>query len=312
MSKNLKTHDVIIIGAGPAGIGAALAFKKEGIDFALLENSAPGGKINIAPRVDNYPGYTKIAGPDLAYAFYERLINAGIKINGEEVISLIKEENRFKIETDQNIYKAKAVLVASGAQERKLGLPNEEELFGKGISYCALCDGHFFKDQTVAIVGGGNSALKECIYLAGLVKKLYLIHRRKEFRGLTKFVKEIEEEHLNVEILTPYIVLEIIGDENLKALKIQNTETQEIKILEVQGFFPLVGLIPNTSFIKIEGVLDDYRYIPVDNKTMMTNLSGLFAAGDVLPRIIKQIYLSEHDGTVAAKNISEYLKTQGV
>ncbi|MFA5503041.1 MAG: FAD-dependent oxidoreductase [Bacilli bacterium] len=307
MSKNLKTHDVIIIGAGPAGIGAALSLHHEGVDFAILEYSAPGGKINVAPRVDNYPGYTKIPGPDLAFAFYERLLAVGIQINGEEVISLTKEGNKFKIETDQNIYEAKAVLVASGAQEKKLGLPKEEELFGKGISYCALCDGHFFKDQTVVVVGGGNSALKESLHLAGLVKKLYLVHRRREFRGLNKFVKEIEELG-NVEILTPYIATEIIGDDQLKALRIQNVETDEIKILEVDGFFPLVGLNPNTTFVKIEGILDDYRYIPVDNKTMMSPVEGLFAAGDVLPRIIKQIYLSEHDGKVAAKSIIEYLK----
>lgn len=307
MSKNLKKVDVVIIGAGPAGIGAAVALKKAGADFVILESSAPGGKVNIAPRVDNYPGHFQISGPDLAYVFYERLINEDIKLQGETVLSLTKEGNNFKVEGDQNIYDARAVLIATGAKEKKIGIPNEEELFGKGISYCGLCDGHFFKDQVIAIVGGGNSALKEASYLSGIVKKLYLVHRRNEFRGTTKLLEEVKAK-TNVEILTPYIPLEILGKDKVEGLVIQNAETKEIKTLEIDGFFPLVGQDPNTDFIKIPDVIDDYRFIPVDNKTMMSKIEGLFAAGDVLPRLIKQIYLSEHDGRVAAKNILEYLQ----
>lgn len=307
MQNNHKKIDVVVIGAGPAGIGASLVFKKEGINFVLVESSAPGGKVNIAPRVDNYPNYHQIPGPDLAMEFYQRLIDAKIEISGEKVQSLTKEGDNFIVETDQNTYVAKAVLVASGAEEKKLGLANEERLFGKGISYCAICDGHFYREKTAAIIGGGNSALKEGIYLAKIVKKLYVIHRRNEFRGLPKLLEELKAIP-SVEILTPYIPLEIIGDEKLKQLKIQNKDTGEIRILDVEGLFPLVGQNPNTGFMKIPGVLDDYRFIPVDNKTMMSNVTGLFAAGDVLPRIIKQIYLSEHDGMVASKSIIEYLK----
>ena len=307
MSKNLKKVEVIIIGAGPAGIGAAIALKKAGVDLMILESSAPGGKINIAPRVDNYPGQFQISGPDLAYVFYERLINENIKIQGEMVLSLSKEKDGFKIEGEQNIYEARAVLIATGAKEKKIGLKNEDEFLGKGISYCSLCDGHFFKDQVIAVIGGGNSALKEAIHLSGIVKKLYLIHRRNEFRGTTKLLNEAKEKS-NIEVLTPYVPLEILGEEKIEGLVIQNTETKEIKTLELSGLFPLVGQNPNTDFIKIPDVLDDYRSVPVDNKTMMTKVDGLFAAGDVLPRLIKQIYLSEHDGKVAAKNIIEYLQ----
>ena len=307
MQNNHKKIDVVVIGAGPAGIGASLVFKKGGVNFVLVESSAPGGKVNIAPRVDNYPNHHQVPGPDLAMEFYQRLIDAKIEISGEKVESLTKENNNFVVKTDQNTYMAKAVLVASGAEEKKLGLPNEERLFGKGISYCAICDGHFYKGKTAAIIGGGNSALKEGIYLAKIVKKLYVIHRRNEFRGLPKLLEELKAIP-SVEVLTPYVPLEIIGDETLKQLKVQNKDTGEIKLLDVEGLFPLVGQNPNTNFIKIPGVLDEYRFIPVDNKTMMSNTSGLFAAGDVLPRIIKQIYLSEHDGMVASKSIIEYLK----
>ena len=309
MQKNHKKIDVVVIGAGPAGIGASLVFKKEGIDFVLIEASAPGGKVNIAPRVDNYPNYHEIPGSDLAMELYKRLTDAKIEISGEKVISLIKEKEVFTIETDQNIYTAKAVLVASGAEEKKLGLPNEERLFGRGVSYCAICDGHFYRGKTAAIIGGGNSALKEGVYLAKIVKKLYVIHRRNEFRGLPKTLEELKAIP-SVEILTPYIPLEIIGDDTLKQLKIQNKDTGEIKILDVDGLFPLVGQNPNTDFIKIPGVIDDYRFIPVDNKTMMSNVVGLYAAGDVLPRVIKQIYLSEHDGIVASKSIINYLNNR--
>lgn len=307
MSNNLKKVDVVIIGAGPAGIGAAIALKKAEIDFVILESSAPGGKVNIAPRVDNYPGQFQIPGPDLAYIFYERLLNENIKIQGEAVLSLSKEGDIFKVTGDQNVYEARAVLVATGAKEKMIGLPKEKEFLGKGISYCGLCDGHFFKGQDIAIVGGGNSALKEAIHLSGMVKKLYLVHRRNEFRGTTKLLDEIKAK-TNIEILTPYIPLEILGEDKVEGLLIQHVETKETKTLKIEGLFPLVGQNPNTDFIKIPDVIDDYRFIPVDSKTMMSKVEGLFAAGDVLPRLIKQIYLSEHDGRVAAKNIVEFLK----
>lgn len=307
MSNNLKKVDVVIIGAGPAGIGAAIALKKAEIDFVILESSAPGGKVNIAPRVDNYPGQFQIPGPDLAYIFYERLLNENIKIQGESVLSLSKEGDIFKVTGDQNVYEARAVLVATGAKEKMIGLPKEKEFLGKGISYCGLCDGHFFKGQDIAIVGGGNSALKEAIHLSGMVKKLYLVHRRNEFRGTTKLLDEIKAKQ-NIEILTPYIPLEILGEDKVEGLLIQHVETKETKTLKIEGLFPLVGQNPNTDFIKIPDVIDDYRFIPVDSKTMMSKVEGLFAAGDVLPRLIKQIYLSEHDGRVAAKNIVEFLK----
>ncbi|MDR0934821.1 MAG: FAD-dependent oxidoreductase [Erysipelotrichaceae bacterium] len=307
MLKNLKKTKVVIIGSGPAGISAAIYLKKENIDFVILEYSAPGGKVNIAPRVDNYPDHFQISGPDLAFKLYERMIKEGIKLSAEEVLSVDKKDDNFIVTTDQNVYESAAVLVASGTKEKKLGLVNEDELFGHGVSYCAICDGHFFKDQDVAIIGGGNSALKEAIFLAPLVKKLYLIHRRNEFRGLKKTLNELIT-FKNVEIMTPYKPLEIIGSDKLESLKLENLETNEILDLKINGLFPLIGQNPNTKFIKLPEALDEYKYIPVDNKTMMSSVVGLFAAGDVLPRVIKQIYLSEHDGKRAAKNVIEYLK----
>lgn len=299
-----KIYDVVIIGAGPSGIGAAISLKNEGFDIALIEMGMPGGKINIAPRVDNYPGQKEIPGPDLAMIFYQRILDNNLNFIGDEITSLNKEGNIFVSIGKNATYKSKAVYVASGTVERKIGLPKEDQLFGHGLSYCALCDGHFFKGQDVLVIGGGNAALKEAVHLAHLVKHLYLIHRRNEFRGSNKIVDELKSFD-NVTILTPYVPIEFFGEEKLEGVKIQNKETLEEMTLKVQGVFPLVGQNPNTTFIKLD-IKNEWGNIPVD-KSMSTKVEGCFAGGDVLPRDIRQIYLAEHDGMVAAKSIKEYL-----
>ena len=301
----MERYDALIIGAGPCGIGAALKLKEAGINFALINAGTPGGKVNIAPRVDNYPGFKEIPGPDLAFAFYERLIKAGIDIVPDAILSLTKEGEEFFLKGEYGEYQAKAVLIASGTKERKIGLAKEEEFLGHGISYCSLCDGHFFKGLDVAVIGGGNAALKEAIHLAGIVKKLYVIHRRNEFRGSNNLVNELKEMD-NVEIITPYIPIEILGEDKVTGLIIENREDGSHRTLIIDGLFPLVGQLPNTTFIKIDGVLNEWNTIPVDRE-MQSSFPGLFAGGDVLPREIRQIYLAEHDGTVAAKSIINYL-----
>lgn len=300
-----KVFDCVIIGAGPSGIGCALELKEQGFDVVLIEKSMPGGKINIAPRVDNYPGQHEIPGPDLAMIFYQRILDNNLNFVGDEIVSLTKEGETFISKGKNDTYLSKTVYIASGTTERKIGLPKEDELFGHGLSYCALCDGHFFKGQDVLVIGGGNSALKEAVHLAGLAKHLYLIHRRNEFRGSNKIVEELKS-HDNVTILTPYIPLEFIGDNKLDGVRIQNKETGEEQILNVQGVFPLVGQNPNSEYIHLD-IKNEWGNIPVE-KNMMTRVSGAFAGGDILPRDIRQIYLAEHDGKVAAKSIKEYLK----
>ena len=300
-----KVYDSIIIGAGPCGMRVALELQKKGASFLLLEPSTPGGKVNVAPRVDNYPGFTKIPGPDLAVALFKSLIEAGIEITPEEVVSLTKQDN-FVVKTDLNEYEAKTVVIASGTKERKLGLEKEDEMLGHGLAYCAVCDGHFFKGQDIVLIGGGNSALKEAIYLAKIAKKVYLVHRRNEFRGSVKLVDELRNMD-NVEILTPYVPYRILADDKVYGFEIQHRENGEIKKLDVQGIFPAVGQIPNTQYINIDGVIDEWKTVPVTMKTMETSCENLFAGGDVLPREIRQIYLAEHDGIVIAKTILERL-----
>ena len=303
----MKVYDTLILGAGPCGIRTAIILKEAGLNVAVIEGSTPGGKINIAPRVDNYPGFTKIPGPDLAVEFFNWLNNAGVEMIPDIVTSLTKENNVFNVECENGAYQAKTVLVATGTKERELGLPKEKELFGHGLSYCAVCDGHFFKGQDVLIIGGGNTALKEAIYMADLAHHVYLIHRRNEFRGNKYLVTELENLP-NATILTPYVPVTLLGEDKLTGVVIQNRETGEQKTLDVQGVFPLVGQIPNSQFIKIDGVMDEWGTIPVDPKTKQTSVEGLYAGGDILPRDIRQIYLSEVDGKMAAKAIIEYLK----
>ena len=303
----MKIYDTLILGAGPCGIRTAIILKEAGLDIAVIEGSTPGGKINIAPRVDNYPGFTKIPGPDLAVEFFNWLNNAGVEMIPDMVTSLAKEDNIFNVKCENSQYQAKTVLVATGTKERELGLPKEKELFGHGLSYCAVCDGHFFKGQDVLIIGGGNTALKEAIFMADLAHHVYLIHRRNEFRGNKYLVTEFENLP-NTTILTPYVPVALLGEDKVTGVVIQNRETGEQKTLDVQGVFPLVGQIPNSNFIKIEGVTDEWGTIPVDNKTKQTSVEGLYAGGDILPRDIRQIYLSEVDGKMAAKAIIEYLR----
>ena len=303
----MKIYDTLIIGAGPCGIRSAIILKEAGLDVAVFEYSTPGGKINIAPRVDNYPGFTKIPGPDLAVEFFNWLNKAEVEMIPEEVTSLTKKDDIFHIETPEGKYAAKTVIIASGTKERQLGLPNEEKLFGHGVSYCAVCDGHFFKGQDVLMIGGGNTALKEAIYMADLAHHVYLIHRRNEFRGNKYLVDEINALP-NATILTPYVPVAILGDDKVTGAVIKNVETGEEKTLEVQGVFPLVGQIPNSTYIKIPGVTNEWGTIPVDPKTKQTSVEGLYAGGDILPRDIRQIYLSEVDGKAACKAILEYLK----
>ena len=304
-----NNYDALIIGCGPAGMGAALALKAANVDFAIIEKDAPGGKVNIAPRVDNYPRQAPIPGSDLAVLLFKRIIDNNIEMIPDEVLSLTKEGELFQLTTKfSGELTAKTVLLAVGTKERRLGLPHEDEMLGHGLSYCAVCDGHFFKDQDVLVVGGGNVALKETIYLSKLARKVYLVHRRNEFRGELKYVNEVKELP-NVEIITPYIPLEIICDDKVRAIKLQNREDGSERTVEVQGFFPLVGQDPNSGFVNIENVKDDRGTIPyVSIKTMETGCKNLFVAGDVTPRDLRQIYLAEHDGMVAAKSMIEVLK----
>ena len=297
----MNIYYCLIIGSGPCGITVAERLKKANIKSAIIESSTPGGKVNIAPRVDNYPGYYQIPGPQLAMEFFKKVMDNNIEMIYDEVISLTKEDNTFVLKGNFDTYYAKKVVIATGTKERKIGLDKEDALLGHGISYCALCDGHFFKGKNIVVIGGGDSALKEAIHLAHIGQKVYLVHRRNEFRGNEYLVDELKAFD-NVEFVTPYIPMEILGEEKVTGIRLQKVDTKEEKIINCDGLFPLVGQIPNSQFVQIPGVLDEKGFIPVNEK-YMTSCLNLYAGGDVLPTDTRQIYIAVDNGNAIADDI---------
>lgn len=302
----MENKKVIVVGAGPSGITACIYLKRAGFDPYLIESTMPGGKISSTFKVDNYPGFDSISGADLAFKMMDQLQKNEIEIHFETVLEVKKKEELVYIKTDSEEYQAEAVIIATGTKEKKLNIPGEEEYFHKGISFCAVCDGGFFKNKPMAIIGGGNSALEEALYLENIAKPLYLVHRRKEFRGDQILIDELEKNE-NVKILTPYIPLRFIGEDKLTSLVIENVETKEQLTIEVNAAFEYVGASANTSFIKDKEILDEKGYIIVNSK-METAVKGIYSAGDVTVKELRQIVTASNDGAIAAINVSSYLK----
>lgn len=298
--------DVIIIGAGPAGVTAAIYLKRANINFMLIEGQMIGGKVNYTAEVDNYPPLKHISGPDLAMAYFDDLMHNNIEVQYENVISLKKENDIFIVKTETKEYQAKAVIVATGTSDKLLGVKGEDKLFHKGISTCALCDGNLFKGQTMAVVGGGNSALEETLYLSKISPKIYLIHRRNEFRGNQQYLSRIKETD-NVEILTPFIIKECVGEEKLESLILENVETKQEKVLKISALFEYVGLLPNTSFIDIKEVLDEKGFV-ITNQVNQTSVEGLFAVGDVVSNSLRQIVVASSQGAIASQSVISFLE----
>ena len=296
---------VVIVGAGPAGITAAIYLKRGGIEPILIEKMMPGGKVSLTHKVDNYPGFSSIGGSDLANEFMNQLMANNIEIVFDEVTKITKLEDGFNVKTSYNEYQADAVIVATGTVERKLGIPGEKEFFAKGVSSCAVCDGGFFKGQPMAIIGGGNSALEEALYLSSITNKVYVVHRRNEFRADQILVDRIKKDD-HIEILTPFIPLEVKGDNMVSSLVLKNVETNEEKEISINAMFAYVGADANTSFIDIKGLLDDKGYIVVDSE-MTTSIPGLFACGDCISKNLRQVVTACGDGAVAAMSAVHYL-----
>jgi thioredoxin reductase (NADPH) len=307
MSEEKKVHQIYIIGAGPAGMTAAIYLKRANIQFKIVDKYAPGGKMNITAVVDNYPGYFDIPGPDLAFKMYEQLREMGINIDYADVKKVNKVDEEFIIETDEGIEYAKAVIVATGTQERKLKIPGEGKYTSKGVSYCAVCDAALYKGCDVAIVGGGNSALEEAVFTADIVNKVYLVHRRQEFRADESAVEEVKEKS-NIELVLDTIPLEVLGDgEQVTGLRVKNIVTGEEKVLHVKAVFPFVGLDAVSDMLAGLNVRDERGYVIV-NADMMTEVPGLFSIGDVNQKTLRQIVTATSDGAIAALAANKYVK----
>ena len=290
-------YDLIIIGMGISGVSAAIYAKRANLSVLMLEGSTPGGTLNKISNVENYPGIASITGPDFAYNLFEKIGELKIEYKLEEVTDIITESKTIK--TKNNVYQAKNILIASGRSPKFLGLENEEKLLGKGISTCALCDGALYKSKEVAVVGGGSSALAESIHLSKIVKKVYLIHRKNEFRGedtLVESVKSID----NIELILNNEITELKEEND----KLSGLVLKDGKELEVSALFIYIGFTPNTNFIKNTDIKMENGYILVD-KDGKTNIDGIYASGDVIKKDIYQLINAASEGSLASIQISE-------
>lgn len=287
-------YDIIIVGAGPAGLTAALYASRANKKVLVLEAKNYGGQIVNAYEVENYPGIEKISGFDLATNLYNQVKKLGVEFKFERVIKIDKEKN---VTTSNNTYKAKAVILATGAESRKLGLDREFDFIGKGISYCATCDGNFYKSKNVAVVGGGNTALEDALYLSDIASKVYIIHRRDTFKGESKYIDELNKKE-NVEFVLNSNVNKLNGNNNIESIEIIN-DKEETKKIDISGLFIAVGQVPQNEIFKDLIDLDSFGYInSLDG--VHTNVKGIYVAGDARVKHLRQLTTAISDGSMAA------------
>lgn len=295
-----NNYEIAIIGGGPAGLTAALYAGRSMVKTIVLERGAVGGQLWNTADIDDYPGLSMQTGPEVAQKFEEHAKKFGAEFEFGTVNNISKDGDEFVIKTDEgDEYRATAVVVTVGGEARKLGVPGEQELAGAGVSYCAVCDGAFFQDKTIAVVGGGDSALEEGAFLTRYGSKVYLVHRREDFRASPLLVEHFDASGKTEKILNS-VVEEIVGDGKVSGLKIKNTETGEESTLEVDAVFPFIGFTPHSDIFE-PGLIetDDGGHILTDSK-METKTPGLFAAGDVRSQYVRQITNAVGDATTAA------------
>lgn len=298
-----KILDLIIIGSGPAGLSAAIYAKRGGLDYIVIEsNYVSGGQVLNTSEVDNYLGFHMINGFDLGMKFREHADKLGTEFINKKVISLDLDEEVKKVSCDdKTTYMTKNILLATGASNMKLDIPGEEEFKGRGVSYCATCDGGFYKGKTVAVVGGGDTALEDAIYLARICDKVHVIHRRDKFRG----AKSLEERLIsndNVIIHWNTKVREILGDETVKEIVLEDTKDNEERKINLDGIFIAVGTKPNSELLFDKVEMDENNYI-IAGENCATNLKGVFVAGDIRKKPIRQIITAASDGANAINSV---------
>ena len=298
-------YDCLVIGAGPGGLTAAIYCSRANLKVAVLEKLMPGGQVASTYKIDNYPGVPEVSGVDLALKMFDQATALGVEYLPMEVTGIKKEKDIFLVKTNDQTLKAKTVIVATGTKNRKLHVEGEEKYLGRGISFCAICDGSFYQGQDVLVVGGGNSALEESLYLSSIVNKVYIINITDEptaFKNVQDKVKKTK----NIEVFNNSEVIAFEGDDSLKEVKVKNLKTKEVTSFKVNGCFEYIGHIPNTDFLKDLGILNKYGYIVVDERKE-TKVKGLFGVGDVIDKEIRQITTATGDGTIAALNAAKYL-----
>lgn len=301
-----KKYDFIIIGAGPAGMTAAIYASRAGLKTAMIESGAPGGKLLKTNEISNWPGIKTEPGSQLAMDMFEHSTSFGAVYEYGKVVEIKTDEenpasDKQIICEDGTIFQAPAVLVATGTKERLMGIPGENKNIGRGLSYCAVCDGAFFRDQEVAIIGGGNSALEEAVYLTHFASKVYILMRRNVFRA-DKIAVDAAMANPKIEIIQNVVPTEILDDgQHVNGLKISDVTTKEEQILPVSGIFPYIGADPVTGFLKHLDILNPQGYMIV-NASMETKIPLLYGAGDVCQKGLRQVVTAVNDGAIAAQD----------
>ncbi|MBN1620101.1 thioredoxin-disulfide reductase [candidate division WOR-3 bacterium] len=305
-----KNNDLVILGGGPAGYSAALYAARADIDTLVLEGNLPGGRISLTDIVENYSGVTGgISGFDLSQIMRDQASSAGAKLAMENADKLTIQNDGlgFSILTDAgNEIKSQSVIIATGTTDKKIEVPGEIEFTGRGVSYCATCDGPLFRGRSVAVVGGGDSAVKEALFLSKICSKVTIIHRRDALRA-EKVIQKKAFERENISFEWDTVVTEIKGDKKVQHLALKNVKTLIEKEIPIDGVFVLVGSVPNTSLFKELGILDNRGYLLTDDE-MKTSVSGLFGAGDVRKKTVRQVATAVGDGAIAAISAQEFLE----
>ncbi len=296
----MEKYDIVIIGAGIAGLTAAIYAKRANKKVLVLEGKVYGGQIINTFDIENWPGDFRVSGVDLMQKVYKQATDLGAKIEFGEMLKIEKSDDYFIVESEDEKYEAKSVIIAVGTEDKKMELPREKELTGRGVSYCATCDGALYKNKNVAIIGGGNTALYDALYLSDIVKKIYLVHRRNEFRGDAILVEKLRKKD-NIEFLLEKQPVEIIGEEKVSGLKLNDGQ-----ILDVDGIFVAIGKKPMTEKIKELVDLDERGYVKA-GEDCKTSCPGVFVAGDCRTKNIRQLITAASDGAVAAEMAIDYI-----
>ena len=303
----MKRYDMVIIGGGPGGYTAALYAARAGLKTIVLEKLSAGGQMALTSQIDNYPGFPNgVDGFELADNMQQQAQRYGAETELAEVAALHLESAIKRVETTEGDFEAKTVVIATGANPRPLGVANEQQLTGKGVHYCAHCDGMFYRGKTVAVVGGGNSAVADALHLSRLAKKVYLIHRRDSLRAEKIYEKALQDAE-NIEFLWNSTVSELLHEGRLNGIRVQNVQTGEERELVLDGLFISIGRSPATSLVKGQLKLDQAGYILAD-ETTHTSLPGVFAVGDVRTKALRQVVTAVADGAVAAHFADAYLR----
>ena len=298
-------YDIVIIGAGPAGLTAAVYGGRAEKSVLVLEKETFGGQVTHSPKIENYPGTLQMSGNEFAEKLVEQALSLGAEIELDEVTAVETDGKIKKVIGENATYEAKSVIVATGSKHRKLGAADEEKFVGTGISYCAVCDGAFYKDKEVAVIGGGNTALQEAVMLSELCKKVTLVQNLSFFTGEKKLLNQLEKKD-NVEFITSSVVCGLEGEDTLSAVKIKNTETNEEKTIFVDGIFVAIGQVPENEPFRSVASLDEYGYI-VSGEECESGTQGVFVAGDCRTKLVRQIATAVSDGAVAAVNACRYI-----